>query len=396
MKFKILSILILIFLAKTIFCEERVILYVSDNIHLGDNFVTKYADMLQTLMDDNYGKNVVKLKKFSKFDFNTTDCFEFLKSFNTRNYLPKTVIITIGEANQYNLRGFSSYLSKRKNAKPKKTNNKTLKRINEEIMDIYEQKNSLLKIAGKQMFSNGKTEYKPKIVPNFYALNDKFIEDPNMIASVSAYSYAWELIRAKKYNQARDFLFNIISKKSSHSMFYYALGSLYLLEQKENAETNALKIFEEGILVDMRNSRNMCYKGLIYVYMSYKGDISNDILYFARAVYEVAGDVSEEITTITTLNTSNYEIKHQTILDWALSDLDKIKELYAKNNINLVFAGYPDELKINEVVKNHIEESNDGILFFQNRFEFTGNMDYSLYNLSKKMFSFLKDRKFIK
>lgn len=396
MKFKILSILILMLLAKTVFCEERVILYVSDNIHLGDNFVTKYVDMLQTLMDDNYGENAIKFKKFSRFDFNTTECLEFLKSFNTRNYLPKTVIVTIGEANQYNLRGFSSYLSKRKNAKPKKTNNKTLKEINEEIMDIYEQKTSLLTIAGRQMFSNTKKEYKPKIVPNFYALNDKFIEDPNTIASISAYSYAWELIRAKKYNQARDFLFNIISKKSSHSMFYYALGSLYLLEQKENAEINALKIFEEGILVDVRNSRNMCYKGLIYLYMSYKGGISNDILYFARTVYEVAGDVSEEITTITTLNTSNYEVKHQTILDWALSDLDKIKELYAKNNINLIFASYPDDLKINGIVKSHIEGNNNDMLFFQNRFEFMGNMDYSLYNLSKKMFSFLKDRKIIK
>lgn len=396
MKFKILSILILMLLAKNVFCEERVILYVSDNIHLGDNFVTKYADMLQTLMDDNYGKDAIKLKKYSRFDFNTTECLEFLKSFNTRNYLPKTVIVTIGEANQYNLRGFSSYLSKRKNVKPKKINNKTLKEINEEIMDIYEQKNSLLAVAGKQMFSNNKKEYKPKIIPNFYVLNDSFVEDSNVIASISAYSYAWELIRAKKYNQARDFLFSVISKKPGQSMFYYALGSLYLMEQKENAEVNALKIFEEGILVDIRNNRNMCYKGLIYLYMSYKGGISGDILYFARAVHEVAGDVSEEITTIVTLNTSNYEVKHKAVLDWALSDLDKIKELYAKNNINLIFASYPDELKINEVVKNHIEESSNGMLFFSNRFEFVGNMDYSLYNLSKKMFSFLRDRKIIK
>jgi len=79
-----------------------------------------------------------------------------------------------------------------------------------------------------------------------------------------------------------------------------------------------------------------------------------------------------------------------------VSDLDKIKNLSDKNNIKLIFASYPDEVKINEVVKNHIEQTNDGILFFQNKFEFTGNMDYSLYNLSKKMFSFLRDRKILK
>lgn len=399
MRFKIFTLLVFafIFAAKTVYCEERVILYVTDNIHLGDNFVTKYADMLQTLMDDNYGKNTIRLKKFTRFDFNTTECFEFLKYFNSKNYPPKTVIITVGEANQYNLKGFSSYLAQSKKKNAKKTNDKTLKQINEEIMDIYERKTSLFKLAGRQIFSNNaRSEYKPKVIPNFYALSGNFKEDPNTIASVSAYSYAWQLIREKKYVQARDFLFGVISKKSSHSMFYYALGSLYLLEQKENAETNALKIFEEGILVDIRNGRNMCYKGLMYLYMSYKGGISNDILYFARAVHAVAGDVSDEITAITTLNTSNYEIKHRTILEWALSDLDKIKNLSDKNNIKLIFASYPDEVKINEVVKNHIEQTNDGILFFQNKFEFTGNMDYSLYNLSKKMFSFLRDRKILK
>ncbi|MDD3729783.1 MAG: hypothetical protein PHI20_01970 [Endomicrobiaceae bacterium] len=84
MRFKIFTLLVFafIFAAKTVYCEERVILYVTDNIHLGDNFVTKYADMLQTLMDDNYGKNTIRLKKFTRFDFNTTECFEFLKYFN--------------------------------------------------------------------------------------------------------------------------------------------------------------------------------------------------------------------------------------------------------------------------------------------------------------------------
>jgi len=284
----------------------------------------------------------------------------------------------------------------------KKQTNKSLREINEDIRNIYEQKisvnaNSLIKVAGKQMFSSGKHKFKPKVIPNFYVFGDNFKEDPNTIGSVSAYSYAWQLIRDKKYSQAKDFLWNIIAKKPSHSMFYYALGSLYLLEQKYNCEAEALKAFEEGILVDIRNPRNMCYKGLIYMFMSYKGEISNDILYFARAVYGTAGDVSEEITAINALNTSNYEIKNKTVIDWALSDLDKIRQLYASNNINLVFASYPDETKINEVVKSHIEENNNnGILFFQNKLESTGNMDYSLYTLSKKMFSFLRDRKIIK
>ncbi len=404
MKFKILTVfvLILLFSSKIGFCEERVILLLSDNIHFGDSLVTKYADMLQTLMDDNYGKDAVRLKKFSKFDFNTTECLEFLKSFSSRNYPPRTIILTVGEANQYNLRGFASYLAKKNKTAAKKQNNKSLREINEDIRNIYEQKisvnaNSLIKAAGNQMFSSGKKKFKPKVIPNFYVFGDNFKEDRNTIGSVSAYSYAWQLIRDKKYTQAKDFLWNIIAKKPSHSMFYYALGSLYLLEQKNNCEAEALKAFEEGILVDIRNPRNMCYKGLIYMFMSYKGEISNDILYFARAVYGTAGDVSEEITAINALNTSNYEIKNKTVIDWALSDLDKIRQLYASNNINLVFASYPDETKINEVVKSHIEENNnDGILFFQNKLESTGNMDYSLYTLSKKMFSFLRDRKIIK
>jgi uncharacterized protein HemY len=53
------------------------------------------------------------------------------------------------------------------------------------------------------------------------------------LSSVEVYRHAWSLIRTKEFDKAKSFLKSILDKKPSQSMLYYALGSLYLIEQKK-------------------------------------------------------------------------------------------------------------------------------------------------------------------
>ena len=127
--------------------------------------------------------------------------------------------------------------------------------INSEMNRVYA---SFKENFAKQVFgtayksvisSSVKKTFTPKVIPNFYALNKDFKKDNNIVAAVESYRHAWTLIRAKEFDKAKSFLQNLIEKKSSQSMFYYALSCVYLMENKEeNCELKALKLLEEGNL----------------------------------------------------------------------------------------------------------------------------------------------------
>lgn len=400
MKFKLLltSFLFIIFYSIA-YSAETNILYISDNIHLTNSFDTKYIDMIQKFIDDDYGKNKIQIQKISRFDINTTECFEFLEIFNQKK-LPKAVILMVGEANYHNLYGFSTYIQNRDKDKSKSIPiPKTLQQVNKEMAVIYGLEkeqilNKVIDVAYKQVINGGKKDFKPKVVPKFFVLKDKFSIDNNILSSVEVYRHAWSLIREKQFDKAKEFLNAVLDKKPSQSMLYYALGSLYLIEQKENAESNALKAFEEGILVEPFNKNNLCYKGLILLFMMYKGEITAEVLYFSRALNFCVANISDEVSAITTINTPNYDKKIQVIDKWILYDIAKIAQICNNENIKLIFTTYPVDVEVNKVISDHVNGS-DNTFFFSNKVSPDENVDFKIYRLAKSMYSFLKDNKII-
>ena len=76
MKFKIFIILTLLLFPLSVLFADKSILYISDSVHMSDYFNTKYVDMLQSLIDDDFGKGAINVSKVTKFDMNTTQCLE--------------------------------------------------------------------------------------------------------------------------------------------------------------------------------------------------------------------------------------------------------------------------------------------------------------------------------
>ena len=190
MKYKI--ILVLFFLSFCLsysFCEQKKIFYISDNLHLSGIFDTQYTDMLQEKLEDFYGKGSVSIDKFSRFDINTTESFEIINS-TIKSNVPKAVILMVGEANYYNLYGFSNFVSG-----DKKTINqgkqKTALELNQDIANIYGVKtkflNNIVNAAYKQII-NLSDGYKPKVIPEFYALEDSFIKEDNLLSTMETYN----------------------------------------------------------------------------------------------------------------------------------------------------------------------------------------------------------------
>jgi hypothetical protein len=102
-----------------LFMAQMQLYYTSATIsNLTNSFDAKYVDLIQKFIDEDYGKDKIKIQKISRFDINTTECFEFLEIFNQKK-LPKAVILMIGEANYHNLYGFSTYIQDRDKDKAK-------------------------------------------------------------------------------------------------------------------------------------------------------------------------------------------------------------------------------------------------------------------------------------
>jgi tetratricopeptide (TPR) repeat protein len=400
MKFKILLTgFVCVIFCSFVYGADANILYISDNIHLTNSFDAKYVDLIQKFIDEDYGKDKIKIQKISRFDINTTECFEFLEIFNQKK-LPKAVILMIGEANYHNLYGFSTYIQDRDKDKAKIIPiPKTLQQVSKEMSGIYgidkDKGNKALDVAYKQIVNGGKSDFHPKVIPDFQVLRKDFSIDNNILSSVEVYRHAWSLIRAKEFDKAKSFLKSILDKKPSQSMLYYALGSLYLIEQKENAEINALKAFEDGILVEPFNKNNLCYKGLILLFMMYKGEITAEVLYFSRALNFCIPNVSDEVSAITTINTPNYEKKVQVINKWILYDIAKIVQICNNENVKLIFTTYPVEVEVNKVISDNLVKGSHNTFFFSNKVSPDENADFRIYKLAKSMYSFLKNNRII-
>ncbi len=400
MKFKILFVLgMSLFLSNIVFAEKS-ILYISDNTHISNYFNTKYIDMLQNLIDKDYVQDNVSVNNLSRFDINTTQCLELFDTMYKRGH-QDSIILMIGDSNYHNLYGFSKYIKNRDiNRTIKIKYPKNVYEINNEMLRAYAKtkKNTLTRIVSvvynTLMGTGHKNFFEPKVVPNFYVLNNSFVKDNNFKATIEAYRYAWTLIRDKKYDEAKNFLKSVLEKKPSQSLLYYALGSVYLSENSKDCEYKALQCFEDGILVDPLNNENVCYKGLALIYMLYKGEITSEVLYFARELSEYITFQNEDFESIMAINTVDYNEKIKIIDSWILSDIDKLRNKAIMSNTKLIFTSYPEDLPVNSLISEYVK-NNSRVLYMDNKYDDKDNSDFVIYRFAKKMYDFLKENKII-
>lgn len=400
MKFKILFVSIILLFVSNISFSEESILYITDNTHISDSFNTKYIDMIQGLLDDDFGKNKVNISNVSRFDMNTTQCVELFDILYNRRH-QDVIVLMVGDSNYHNLYGFSKYMKSIRTGTPVTIKApKDIYEINNEMLKLYAiaKKSTLTKVVSGVyntiMGTGSEVVFVPKVVPNFYVLNSSFSKDDNFMATMNTYRYAWSLIKNEKYEEARIFLQSIIEKKPSQSMLYYALGSAYLSENSKDCEFKALQCFEDGILVDPLNKDNICYKGLVFLYMLYKGDITAEVLFFARGLNEYITFQNDELDSILSINTVNYDEKVKVINNWILSDMDKIKNKAIRANTKLIFSSYPEDIPINSLISEYVKNSSK-VLYIDNKFDVKENPDFIVYRVAKKLYNFLKEHKII-
>ncbi len=401
MKFKILLVsVILLFVSAITFAEES-ILYISDNTHISDSFNIKSLDMLQTFIDDDLGKDMVNISNVSRFDMNTAQCVELFDSIYHKGH-QDAIVLMIGDSNYHNLYGFSKYMKSINFNKPITIKSpKTVYEVNSEMSKLYAVANKstlttiVSSVYNKIMGAGVNTTFVPKVVPNFYVLSNDFKKDDNFMATINAYKYAWSLIKQGKYEDAKSFLIPIIENKASQSMLYYALGSAYLSENSKDCEFKALKCFEEGVLVDPLNKENICYKGLVLLYMLYKGDITAEVLFFTRGLNELITFPNDELESIMAINTTNYDEKIKVINDWIVSDMDKLKNKAIISNTKLIFSSYPDDIPINALIADYVKNSSR-VLYIDNKIDSQENADFIVYRFAKKLYDFLKEHKIFK
>ncbi|MBQ3834914.1 MAG: hypothetical protein II816_05300 [Elusimicrobia bacterium] len=413
MNFKKIFVLCLCFLLFpfSVSFSDDAILYISDH-DTDDEFSERYTNTLQSFISSQRANKKIKIEKFLGFNINTTESIELINMFCKKN-IPKAIVLMVGESNYYNVYGFAKFMDKkdRESETDIVQNKKNVKEINSEMSDIYNSYkessvNPSVKAAYGAVFpvENGKI-FHPSVVPEFYALDEKFTfeSNVNLMSAVSMYKHSWDLIRNGEYDKAKEFLNNILKKKFVYSMFYYALSSAYLAENGKDCEKKALKLLEEGILLDPLDKKNICYKGIMSMFMMYKGEITSEILFFSRALNKCFLNISDEISAINAINTPDYDSKIEIIDDWILSDFDEIQKICYSLKIPFIFASYPDNADINSLIYGHVKDSAKSA-YVENKIDKSENKDGTeviavpektdsyIYDIAKNMYKFLKEK----
>ncbi|MDR2427147.1 MAG: hypothetical protein LBD46_08240 [Endomicrobium sp.] len=357
---------------------------IGDSIVLGNRGSSIYSETLQILLDREYGANKVSVYNYSFFDMNTAQCLKLISDILSKsNSNTEFIVIMVGEANYYNLNGFTEYLKGKgiytaQDAFINENDVDSVKKLNNEVASMYaspaahSNKASLYyafctayrSIAGS---SPKKVDgYAPKIIPSFLVLSEDIVTNIDIGASFDArYKLVWDFINEKKYKEAEMLIKEMLRIKPLDSRLYYTLGSLYLMDAGNSRVNEALKMFEEGILINPFDKTNQCYKGLSVMYMSYDGIIISEILYFTKVMKSYIGEFIPEINSITAINTTDYNIKMRMINEWIISDIKKIDELCKNKNVRLLVADYPLSAKTGEFLRDAL--SSGGIVFVDNK-----------------------------
>jgi len=341
------------------------VFFIADTIVLGNNGVKECLSALQGMFDKEYGKNKIEIKSYSFFDLNTSQALKL-----ARNVLEKQdvwrIIVMIGEGNFYNLNGFSDYLSYEGKYLPLSAvispqDPDAVFKLNIAVADFYNSietaASSPLKysasaayrqIAGNEPKAfNG---YKAKIIPSFALLRTDTKSYPDVYFAEKN-KLAWNYISQKQYGKAEDILREMLAGNQQNSGIYYALGSLYLTRDKKHAEA-ALSAFMNGIMLNPFDPGNKCYKALALMFMSYKGKILNEILYFSGVLKSFIGEISPEINAICAINSTDYDQKMSDINKWIISDIKQLDDLCRKKGVELIVNGYPSGAKAENVLRS--------------------------------------------
>jgi len=346
---------------------------VGDSIILGSGGANEYSDYLQKFLDRIYGSDKIAVYNYSFYDLNTRQIFRLVENLLSKQKNTEYVVIMAGEANFYNLKGFPEYLNELGRYSPQtaiieESELDAAIKLNTGVASIY---NSPLafsqkafveyafSIAYRTLAGAGPRKiggYVPKIIPAFVLLSDVYDITPVDASFLKRYRAVWDMINDGKYKEAEETLLLLLSENPHSSNVYYALGSLYLMQ--EGREKEALKMFMDGILLNPFDKNNKNYKGLSIMYMSYDGEIISEILYFVRAIKMYMGESIPEINAISAINTADYDKKIAAINNWIVSDIKKIDDLTKSKGVKLIVAGYPFNAKSNELLKNSFSLSN--------------------------------------
>ena len=353
---------------------------VGDTIVLGNKGTHTYSGMLQLLFDKEYGANRVSVYNYSFFDMNTAQCLRLITDLLSRpDNDTEFIVIMAGEANYYNLHGFIDYLASAGLYRPQEAfinenDIDAVKKLNTGIASMYNSESAYsdkaslyyaFSAAYRSIAGNSPKKidgYVPKIIPSFHVLSEENIHNADHVSFGSRYKIAWDFISAKKYKEAEAVLKEMLKSKPLDPSLYYALGSLYFVE---NRTDEALKMFEEGILINPFDRTNQCYKGLSVMYMVYDGRIILEILYFARVMKSYLGERIPEINSITAINTADHDAKARMVNEWIVSDVKKIDALCKNNGVRLLVADYPFDTKASVFLRNALSYGN--IVFVDNK-----------------------------
>ena len=354
---------------------------VGDSIVLGNRGTYIYSDILQSLFDKEYGANKVSVYNYSFFDMNTAQCLRLVRDLlSKQDSATEFIVIMAGEANFYNLNGFTDYLSSSGHYTPQEAfvranDIDSVKKLNTGVASMYNSPQALsaeaslhyaFSAAYRSVAGNSPKKingYSPKITPSFAVLAKDNMRTTDYLSFGTRYKAAWDFINEGKYKEAEALLKEMLRTNPFESGVYYTLGSLYLMEDGKK-ENEALKMFEEGILVRPFDKSNQCYKGLTVMYMSYEGRIISEILYFARVMKSYLGEHIPEINAITALNATDYDEKVATVHNWIISDIKKIDSLCKSRNVQLVVVDYPFDAKIRDFLRSTLAFSD--IIFVNN------------------------------
>lgn len=355
---------------------------IGDSIVLGNKGIYIYSDVLQLLFDKEYGSNKISVYNYSFFDMNTTQCLNLIDDLLSKpENMTEFIVIMAGEANYYNLNGLTDYLASEGLYTPQEAfihenDIDSVKKLNTGVASIYNSPAAYSKKASLHYafsaayrYITGHTPkkidgYVPKIIPSFLMLSEDGI-NMDYVSFNARYKIAWDFINAKQYKEAEIIIKEMLRHKPLDSSLYYTLGSLYLMDSGSSRFNEALKMFEEGILINPFDKSNQCYKGLSVMYMSYDGRIISEILYFARVMKSYLGEKIPEINSITAINTTDYDTKVRMVNEWVISDIKKIDALCRSKNVRLLVVDYPLDAKVSQFLKNSLSFSN--IVFIENK-----------------------------
>ncbi|MDR1696063.1 MAG: hypothetical protein LBR69_05495 [Endomicrobium sp.] len=346
---------------------------VGDSIILGGSGSNVYSEYLQQYLDKIYGADKIAVYNYSFYDLNTSQIFKLVENLLRKQKNTEFVVITAGEANFYNLGGFSDYLKDAgryypQNESIQESEIDSALKLNTAVAGIYNSPRAIAQKAFvKYAFSaaymtlagSGPRKiggYVPKVIPSFLLLADDYEKIPVSPYFVRKYRAAWDMINGGKYKEAEELLSLMLLENPYDSNVFYALGSLYLLYG--GMENEALKMFEDGILVNPFDRNNKCYKGLSIMYMSYDGEAVSEILYFVRVIKTYLGEAIPEINAVSAIDSAVYDEKIAAVSGWIISDIRKINSLCLSKGVHLIVAGYPFNAKSNELLKSAFYWSN--------------------------------------